>query len=244
MPIATYGERQRQRRWRRLGTNLIVAVLAVVVIFALGRYAYNTGTDLARSDVVRLEQEIIALSDRQREMETENNELHGELAAEKMRVQDLRQLYERDVPTGAIKQLLKLSRQKLAEGVDIERLAFVVGAAENTRDCKGQPATRRFLVQTPIYQGANDSVNFAANTITVTASGISATDDAGNPEAWFDPALPITVQFAELGGGQSDVQGILPLHHSLVINDREHKFSIVAGARGFANVTGDECRYP
>ncbi len=115
---------------------------------------------------------------------------------------------------------------------------------QSYRDCKGEPATRRFLVKTPIYQGANDSVNFAANTITVTASGVSATDDAGNPEAWFDPALPITVQFAELGGGQSDVQGILPLHHSLVINDREHKFSIVAGARGFANVTGDECRYP
>ena len=244
MPMATYGERQRQRRWRRFTTNMIMVVVAAVIIFALGRYAYQKGTDLARTDVVQLEQEITTLSDRLRQMETENNELHGELAAEKVRVQDLRQQYERDVPTGAIKQLLELARKKLTDGVDVARLAFVVGAAENTRDCKTQSATRRFLVKTPIYQGANDSVSFAANTITVTATGPSATDEAGNPEAWFDPAKPISVQFARIGGGQSNAQGILPMHHSVVIDDREYKFSIIAGGRGFANVTGIECSYP
>ena len=244
MPMATYGERQRQRRRRRFWSVVLVLGVTLVVIIALGRYAYQTGTNLARSDVVRLEQEITALSERLREMETENNELHGALAAAKMQAQDLRQQYERDVPTGAIKDLLDLSRRKLAAGVDVERLAFVVGAVENTRDCKDAPVTRRFLVRTPISRGANDSVNFAENAITVTASGLSATDGAGNVEAWFDPAHPITVLFAQIGGAQSKVEGSLPLHHSVVMGDREFKFSIVAGARGFANVTGDECRYP
>ena len=205
MPMATYGERQRQRRWRRFTTNMILVVVATVIIFALGRYAYQKGTDLARTDVVQREQEITTLSDRLRQMETENNELHGELAAEKVRVQDLRQQYERDVPTGAIRQLLELARKKLADGVDVARLAFVVGAAENTRDCKTQSATRRFLVKTPIYQGANDSVSFAANTITVTATGPSATDEAGNPEAWFDPAKPMVRP-----SGQTDQRAIRP----------------------------------
>ena len=223
---------------------MLLLGVALVVIIALGRFAYQTGTNLARSDVVRLEQEITALSERLREMETENNELHGALAAAKMRAQDLRQQYQRDVPTGAIKDLLDLSRQKLAAGVDVERLAFVVGAVENTRDCKDAPVTRRFLVRTPISRGANDSVSFAENAITVTASGQSATDGAGNVEAWFDTARPITVLFARIGGIQSKVEGTLPLHHSVVMNDREFKFSIVAGVRGFANITGDECRYP
>ncbi len=170
---------------------MLLLGVALVVIIALGRFAYQTGTNLARSDVVRLEQEITALSERLREMETENNELHGALAAAKMRAQDLRQQYQRDVPTGAIKDLLDLSRQKLAAGVDVERLAFVVGAVENTRDCKDAPVTRRFLVRTPISRGANDSVSFAENAITVTASGQSATDgDILQPVSKITRILP------------------------------------------------------
>ena len=76
-------------------------------------------------------------------------------------------------------------------------------AARNERECVEAPATRRFVVQTPIYDGPNDSVSFAENTITVTAQGRSATDEAGNPEAWFDPVHPMGIIPSAAGGGSS-----------------------------------------
>ena len=97
-------------------------------------------------------------------------------------------------------------------------------AARNERECVEAPATRRFVIQTPIYDGPNDSVSFAENTITATAQGRLATDEAGNPEAWFDPVHPIKLSFTGIGGERTDVEGILPLHHAMV--GGRHRVSI------------------
>jgi hypothetical protein len=137
--------------------------------------------------------------------------------------------------------LLDRVKEKLDAGVDIERLQFLVDAATNTPRCSEQPASKRFMVQTLLFAGANDSVVFADGTITVTARGESAVDADGKAEAWFDPAQPIKLILTLIGGKVSEVSGKLPLHTSVVVGDHEHRFTATAGPQGFVQVTGERC---
>ncbi len=244
MPLESYYDRRRGQRRRRTWTTLLLTVSVVAVLMFAGYKAYDAGTYLAQRDVVRLQDSLAELRTINEELRGENNELAGALAESKMREQKLTEKYDRDVPTGPMKRLLQLSREKVEQGVDPERLQFVIAAAENRRECAEQPSTKRFLVKTPISQTANDSVSFANNGITITAEGESATDPLGNPEAWFDPAKPVILTFTRLGGKAADRNGLLPLHHSVVLNDREYRFSMTAGSRGFVTITGTNCAYP
>jgi hypothetical protein len=95
-----------------------------------------------------------------------------------------------------------------------------------------------------LHRGANDSVSFADNAITVTAEGRSATTAEGAPEAWFDAGQPIKVRFVLIGGRSEEVSGVLPLHHALVAGDYEHRFTVLGGDRGFIRVAAERCKYP
>src|SRR5690606_40780231 len=90
-----------------------------------------------------------------------------------------------------IGHLLKQAKQRLEEGVELSRLSFVISAVERERDCRGEPVTRRFLVRTPLHRGGNDAASFADGLFTVTASGPTAVNADGNPEAWFDPSATL-----------------------------------------------------
>ena len=99
-------------------------------------------------------------------------------------------------------------------------------------------------MQTPLSQGPASSVSFANGLIYVSGDGTSAKDEGGNAEAWYDPAQPVTLRFTAVGGEAQKIAGLLPLHHSVVVGSAELRFSVVAGARGFAQVAADSCRYP
>jgi len=148
------------------------------------------------------------------------------------------------VPTGRVATLLNNLREKLDAGVDQDRLAFLIASAANPRTCDEQPVTKRFLVRTPLYQGANDSVSFADGAIVVTAEGVAATDAQGRVEAWFDPAKPVTLHLTRIGGDTVDKTGMLPLHVSLVAGQSEYRFAAVEGPQGFVQISGDRCDYP
>ncbi|MEE9141041.1 MAG: hypothetical protein V3U18_09770 [Alphaproteobacteria bacterium] len=213
-------------------------------MIAAGAFAYQIGADLAERDVTRLEREIASLSEEIAALQGENADLRAALSAAELEAERWRRRYQQDVPSGVEKELLDLVAKRLAAGVAADRLAFVIGAANNARSCDDAPVTKRFIVQTPWTKGANDSVGFADGTITVTGQGVSAIDAQGNPEAWFDPAKPVTLRFTELGGESSQISGKLPLHHSVVAGGDEYRFTITAGALSFVEVTGDKCRYP
>ena len=155
-----------------------------------------------------------------------------------------RQRYEADVPTGQRKEYLDLIQQRLNDGMPPDRLTFLIETARKDRSCAGNPTSKRFLAQTPLYKGANDSVSFADNTVTVTAIGDSARNESGSPEAWYDPAQPVNAQFTVIGGETFETAGKLPLHHAVVVNAQEFLFTLTAGDRGFINVAADRCDYP
>lgn len=216
----------------------------LALLAAAGVYAYNTGSTLARQEVVRLNEEIASLKTTIDDMAAQNAQLAAEVEQARLRERQWQTRYEEEVPTGKPRELMTLVERRLADGVPPDRLAFVIGAAESERVCDEQPVTKRFVVPTPIYRGPSDSVGFADSAITVTALGQPALNEAGNPEAWYDPAQPITLRFTQLGGKSSEVTGVLPLHHSVIMGDDEYRFTVVAGQRSFVNVTGDRCDYP
>jgi len=230
----------KRRRWR-----FIRLLFSTAVLVGLGVVAYQTGTLLANREVsvLRLEVErqstdIAALSD-------ENAILLQQAEAARQAEAEWRDRYEADVPTGKSLELLALIKEQMNKGADPGRIEFLVGAAAKKRSCDGESRTKRFLVRTPIYEGANDAVAFADNTVIVTAQGESATDANGNREAWFDVAKPVKLRFAEPGGGGTEAAGLLPLHHSVVRGDKEYRFSAVAAERqGFLSVTAERCDFP
>jgi hypothetical protein len=121
----------------------------------------------------------------------------------------------------------------------------VVRNASPERTCDQGPVTKRFIVQTPLSTGAGGSVSFAQGRITVTAQGESATNAQGQPEAWYDPAEPLQATFARVGGANETVEGELPIHHSVVIGEYEHRFTMTeSDSRAFALVTWERCEYP
>ena len=235
---------ERKRRRRQLRWSVFKWGLALCVIVAAGVYAYQSGSRLAEAEVARLQQEIVSLSSTVAELERQNSEQQSAIAAERNRAEEWRQRYDKDVPAGEIKELFDLVQEKLSAGVTADRMRFVIGAAENQRECDEVPVTKRFLVKTPLYRGQDDSVRFADGAITVTALGVAAKDAAGNLEAWFDPAEPLTILITHIGGKASEFSGRLPLHPSVVTGDNEYRFTVVPGTKGFVKVSADRCQYP
>ncbi len=234
----------RNRRRRRFWVGMVKFLLVLGGIGALGFYAYSTGSTLAEHDVTVLREEIGQLSTTNETLVAENDSLKAELAAAEREASSWQGRYQREVPTGEIKTLTDLVVEKAQGGVALDRLAFLIGAAGNAMACDNEPVTKRFIVPTPLYNGANSWVGFADSTVTVTAMGASAVNESGQVEAWFDPAAPIKITFTQLGGENSEIEGVLPLHHSLLVGGSEYRFAIVAGDRGFLNVTADRCNFP
>lgn len=234
----------RQRRRRRFWWGVTKWSLALAAIVAAGAYSYRIGAQLAARDVTKAEQRIAELSEEVSGLERQSAALATELAKSKESITAWQARYEKEVPTGFVRELMSMVQQKLSAGADEERLAFLISAAEKPRTCDDQPETKRFIVTTSLQKGANDAVSFADRSITVTGNGTAARDANGNIEAWFDPNQPISVSFTALGGKSVTAEGNLPLHHSVVVGSNEYRFTVLPGARGFLSVTADRCDYP
>jgi hypothetical protein len=243
MTLGLYEERARRRQ--RFRWNTVKWIIGLGLIGGAGAFAYQSGSALAQRELDALGQRLKEYETAVDSLQQENAQLRYSLEQAQARMGEQQARYERDVPQGQIAELLRLAQDKLQDGVTLDRLAFLIGAASNQRDCDKTPDTKRFIVKTPLYKGANDWVGFADSTITVTAVGQSAVNEDGKAEAWFDPAQEITFSFTHIGGKTTRKTGILPLQHAFVVGDREHRFQMVAGEqRGFVEVAADSCAFP
>lgn len=234
----------RARRRRRIRLAVAEGLVGLFLVAAAGLVAYESGSTLAEREGARLRQEAVRLAEENAALQRRNAELQTAAEAAAAEAGTWRRRYELDAATGEVKALLDLAQRKLAAGVEPARLASVIEALGDVSVCDHAPVTKRFVVRTPFSGDADDAVSFADNAVTVTAEGRAATDAAGKPESWFDPAQPVTVRFARPGGGVAEVSGALPLQHSLTIADAEYRFTVAAAARGLAAVTGERCRLP
>jgi hypothetical protein len=235
---------ERRRRRRRVRWRVFRWLLVLGFITAAGALAYETGARVAQRTVTDLDDQIRSLTLKVDELETRSQAQTAQIAAEAARADEWQQRYRQDVPVGEVKQLFEAVQAKLGQGVTAERLRFVVEQIERRRACEQGPQVKRVLVRTPLADGTERLAAFANGSMTLSLSGASARDAAGNPQAWFDPSQPVTVRLARLGGKSLDATGALPLHRSMVDGDREYRLNIVAAPRGFAQVTLERCRFP
>ena len=127
--------------------------------------------------------------------------------------------------------------------MDPQRLSFVIRSARPPSNCS-DPITKRFVVSTPAYQGADSTITIAEGKLRIKAAGASSRSKDGKPEAWYDPAKRLKISFTPLNGKPEHKNGIMPLQHSMVVGNREYRFNVSEGARSFAKITYDSCDYP
>lgn len=225
--------------------RVAVWLVALAAILGAAYISFRQAASIATSEVaeMRVEQEQL-----ERELDNitlQNAGLLTALEEEQARAAALREQYQLDIPDAQTKAMLDALRERREAGVEPERLVEVIAGAQNEWECAAGPELKRFVIQTPVNDGANDQVVFADGTVTVTGTGLSVRNAEGLPEAWFDAAQPVTLTFTRIGGESTDVTGILPLHHSLVFGAKIYRFSIVeAEALSFVAVTAQICAYP
>jgi hypothetical protein len=245
MPLGFREARERSRRRWRFVLRCLKWALVAAVYGGIGYYAYQSGTALADRANLDLREQVAELSAQLDALRGERDTLQRNLAGVTQQADELRRRYAADVPTGAVAALTQLAQAKLASGVAVDRITDVLAAVENSRSCDDKPVSRRFLVRLKGRAATgNDAASFAERTITVTAVGEPAIDGEGRPLGWFEPAKPVTIAFTRIGGVEVEKTGVLPLHHSVVAKDMEHRFVVTPGERGFVQVTADSCRYP
>jgi Arc/MetJ-type ribon-helix-helix transcriptional regulator len=235
--------RRAERRRRRLQVFKFFLVLGSLV--ALGAVAYQSGAELVRVEVAALREEIRRQSATIATLNSRIAELESARQAALSREAETNARYQREVPSGPGAELYKMLQGRLAGGMTMERMAFVIRSATMGDKCENQPTTRRFQLAVPATRSTATSVAFDNSTVLVSGEGEAATNEQGAPHNWFDPAKPVRMVFTQLGGARSDVEGRLPLHHSIVRGSTELRFAVTpADLRGFVTVVADRCTYP
>ncbi len=234
-----YDSRYRRRFW----SGLLKLLFMVGFVLTASLFSYQMGIEQFQGRDRGLREEVEALSRQKAELELLAGQMNSAARAAESRVAELESRLAREVPSGDRALLLDLVAERLAAGVDPKRLAFVIDKTENPRNCEN-PENKRFVLATPLMKTGVRGVGFANGTITVTGEGVSARNSSGNPESWFDPALPVNIKITAIGGRESVVSGVLPLHHSEVAENTEYRFTFAPGARSFVDVTADRCPFP
>lgn len=243
MPLGIREDRRRRRR--RTQWLMFKWFVALCIIGAAGLSAHEMGKRLASNELGRQRDQIESLTARVRELEALNAALRAEVATTEATARNWQTLYERDVARGPAKELFELIQQKLAGGVEADRLKTVLTATQNRRDCRREAERRKFPLAVRQKDALKASLKFAKGQLSLIAFGVPATDQQGNPEAWFDPAQPVSARLVRDGTTVTEVTGPLPLTTTQILGEREYQFSIEANKlRGTIDFTADSCRFP
>jgi cell division protein FtsB len=233
-PHTRYKERAAQRM------SALFGVLAIILLSAL--IGFWLGKQFAAQKFIVLTNENASLTEERDSLQKQVTELSASAQTANKRYEQLQEQVESIMPEGPMQDLVALVREQLDQGMNPERLSFVIRSARPPTGCV-DPETKRFVVATPANKGAKSSVSIANGSIIITGSGVSARNEKNAAEAWYDPAKMVQLTI-EHSGQVEQKQGILPLRRSIVVGGREYRFSVEAGARSFAKVTFDSCIYP
>ncbi len=234
-PYDRYKRRSLQRM-AGFGVVLLVMSAAAAFGFFLGRQNVFKNDMMMAAQVETLTQEKLQLEDALTEM-------RAEALTANTRYEELQRTYAETVPEGPVQDLITLVHKLVSDGMDPERLAFLLRSARPPRNCS-EPETQRFVVSTPAYKGPESKANIAEGAIVIKGGGISARNAKGDPEAWYDPGKSVDLEFILKDGRSETKKGVMPIHQSLIIENKEYRFTVTEGARSFAKVTFDHCDYP
>ncbi len=241
MSFSSYNpyDRYRQRTAKRTST-IIAFMFGFGAIFAVG---YWVGGVRSQQNIYILQEEKRILTEESGKVQNEMIQLRAEAQTANVRLEQLRASYDELLSGGPMQDLVTLVRQQIDAGVDVGRLESVIVSARPPQNCS-DPETKRFVVITPVYNGPSSKASVDDGVISLSGQGASAKNSEGKQEAWFDPGQPIEVTFQSRDGKTRTKKGVLPISHSMVVKDKEYRFTLSAGARSFVKVTFDHCDYP
>lgn len=232
-------KRAKERRNKIVKTIFYFGLLGVA-----GAWGYYEGQAQADRRVAIVEDQVNELSQKNQRLNDQTRAALDKQSSALAEARGWRAKFEKEIPTGATLEILELVKSRIDEGLEPERLVTLIGLAQNNQNCDPQPETKRFIVNTPLFNQVGNSISLAEGSITVTGLGESSLNAEGKPEAWYDPAKPVSIQFTKLGGKSEKVEGLLPIHKSVVFGGNEYRFSILSGKQSFATISATRCDFP
>lgn len=239
-------ERQQKAR-RRLWWILLIGVISAMAAFLLLSFAFQTGRELSKIDIQKLEDRIAEQQATIKKQEGEKQQLVNAAKAAADQVQEWERKYALGVPNGISKTLFDQMQTQLQKGVPPDRMALFIAQASKPRSCDPEPESIQLYVRTGIGKpGGKFETTFGGHRLTVALNGDPAVNEDGQKEAWFDTEKPISVTFTDPLGQSSELNGVLPLKHQMVVGDSEFQisFAVEEKRRGYTLVTSARCNFP
>lgn len=241
--LTTFGETRRSRRRQALlGTARLVAVALAIAGGALA--SYQIGRSQSGIERARFESDLSALQELNRLLSERAASAEQRAEAAITRAAKLQRSYDADVPQGQTRELLDLLQQRLKDGMPAARLEFLLREARVERKCDPPSETKRLLVHTSVTPTPAATAGFAKNQITVSVEGAPQRKPDGRTDPIFDPQQPVTLHLLRIGRDVAKAEGRLPLSHSLVLGDREFRFTVKAADKGQAELIAQVCDFP
>jgi hypothetical protein len=241
--LTTFGETRRSRRRQALlGTARLVGVALAIAGGALA--SYQIGRSQSGIERARFESDLSALQELNRLLSERAASAEQRAEAAITRAAKLQRSYDADVPQGQTRELLDLLQQRLKDGMPAARLEFLLREARVERKCDPPSETKRLLVHTSVTPTPAATAGFAKNQITVSVEGAPQRKPDGRTDPIFDPQQPVTLHLLRIGRDVAKAEGRLPLSHSLVLGDREFRFTVKAADKGQAELIAQVCDFP
>lgn len=233
-PHTRYKERNAQRVASTLGI-ISVILISILIGFWLGK-------QYGAEHLITLKDEVETLENERDMLQEKVTDLSATAQTADKRYQQLQAEVESILPAGPMQDLVTLVREQLQQGMDAERLSFVIRSARPPSGCT-EAKSKRFVINTPAYSGPESIAAVAEGAVKIGGSGRSARNAKGDPEAWYDPSKRVEIFFIN-GDKRETKKGVLPIRYSTVVGNREYRFTVESGARSFAKVVYDSCAYP
>jgi len=233
-PHTRYKERAAQRFTSALG------MLAIILIAML--IGFWVGKQYGAAQIIKLKDDVMVVTQERDDLEEKITTVTAAAQTAQTRYKQLQEEVESIIPAGPMQELVTLVREQLTQGMDPERLSFVIRSARPPTGCV-DPETKRIVLATPAYKGPESVAAIAEGLVKINGSGKSARNTDGKPEAWYDPSKSVEIIFRH-NDKMERKRGVLPIKYSVVAQDREYRFTIEPGARSFAKITYDSCSYP
>lgn len=234
-----FGGRSSRKRNSQRNRRISMILGFIACLCAL---CYWWGGERERTSQMAYKEQATKMQEERDEIEKVITGLRSEVQSTNVRYQQMEQKYLQEVPQGEFRQLTDLVKKQLDAGIKVERLALAIETARPPKNCS-EPVVKRFVVKTPVYSGPQGAVAFGNGVVTVAGEGAASVNSTGNSEAWYDPGKQVKVTFTEIGGKKTEKQGLLPIQHTLVVGNKEYRFTVAAGERSFMSVTSDSCDY-
>lgn len=219
-------------------------LLVVAAIGSAGWYGYELGASLTRSELVRLKSEVEQLHAERLENDQLRAEARSAIAVEQAKAAECEERYAHDVPTPDLLDVLRLVRQRQADGLSPERLQTIITGATAKQVCERPSPTRSILVSVDPARPVRPWVVPEENEIKLRVIAAAATPSSSRSRPVFDSRQPVTIRASRVGAEDEEVTGTLPLSWSTVHDRHEYQFEFSAGKRSSIAVVVRRCQYP